>query len=68
MFNGEGMAPLHLAAKGGHMGAVAFLLQRKSFVDMQDFDVSWEVLRDVKSGKDILEDRAVRLWRCWAWM
>lgn len=45
VFNGEGMAPLHLAAKGGHMGAVAFLLQRKSFVDMQDFDVSWEVWR-----------------------
>lgn len=43
VFNGEGVAPLHLAARGGHMGAVAFLLQKGSssyIVDMQDWDVS----------------------------
>ena len=40
VFNADGMAPLHLAARGGHMGAVAFLLQKGSFVDMQDWDVS----------------------------
>lgn len=40
VFNADGMAPLHLAARGGHMGAAAFLLQRGSFVDMQDWDVS----------------------------
>lgn len=40
VFNSEGLAPLHLAARGGHMGAVAFLLQRKTFVDMQDAEAS----------------------------
>lgn len=39
-FNAGGEAPLHLAAAGGHMGAVAFLLQKGTFVDMQDWDVS----------------------------
>ena len=41
MFDAQGKAPLHLAAAGGHMGAVAFLLQKGSFVDIQD----WEVRR-----------------------
>lgn len=40
VFNAQGAAPLHLAARGGHMGAVSFLLQKGSFVDMQDWDVS----------------------------
>ena len=39
VFNATGAAPLHLAAAGGHMGVVAFLLQRGSFVDMQDWQV-----------------------------
>lgn len=40
VFNADGVAPLHLAARGGHLGACAFLLQKGSFVDMQDWDVS----------------------------
>ncbi|PRW58881.1 ankyrin repeat [Chlorella sorokiniana] len=50
VFNGEGVAPLHLAARGGHMGAVAFLLQRKSFVDMQDFDGNSALHHAVREG------------------
>lgn len=40
MFNAQGVAPLHLAAAGGHMGAVNLLLSKGSFVDIQDWDVS----------------------------
>jgi ankyrin repeat protein len=40
VFDAQGRAPLHLAAAGGHLGAVNFLLQKGSFVDMQDWDVS----------------------------
>lgn len=39
VFNSDGVAPLHLAARGGHMGAVSFLLQKGCFVDMQDWEV-----------------------------
>jgi hypothetical protein len=46
VFNADGQAPLHLAAAGGHLGAVSFLLQKGSFVNMQDWEVSALRFRD----------------------
>lgn len=34
-FGGDGLAPIHLAAQGGHLPAVALLLAAGGFVDMQ---------------------------------
>lgn len=48
VFNAQGAAPLHLAAAGGHIGAVSFLLQKGSFVDMQDWDVSGAAPRQLQ--------------------
>ncbi|KAL4425527.1 hypothetical protein ABPG75_009543 [Micractinium tetrahymenae] len=50
VFNGEGVAPIHLAAKGGHMGALSFLLQKGSFVDMQDWDGNSALHHAVREG------------------
>lgn len=34
-FGGDGFAPIHLAARGGHAGIAALLLAAGGFVDMQ---------------------------------
>ncbi len=35
--NQDGKAPIHLAAARGHMGVVNFLLERGTYINMQDF-------------------------------
>lgn len=54
VFSSEGVAPLHLAARGGHMGAVSFLLQKGSFVDMQDWDGNSALHHAVREGHGVV--------------
>ncbi|KAL4860020.1 putative 4-hydroxy-4-methyl-2-oxoglutarate aldolase [Chlorella vulgaris] len=54
VFDAQGRAPLHLAAAGGHLGAVNFLLQKGSFVDMQDWDGNSALHHAVREGHSAL--------------
>ncbi|GAB4816711.1 hypothetical protein N2152v2_003757 [Parachlorella kessleri] len=50
VFNQEGKAALHLAAAGGHMGCVNFLLERGTYINMQDWQGNTAAHHAVREG------------------